>query len=215
MADKGYNYKDKGSVKLSDEFRQKFIVNIKGKEAVKLEGLTVLAHEKGLWKLETEIIQFPSDANQWTAICRTTVGGYDYDPVTDKIREVIYSDIGDANPSNCTKLVAASYIRMASTRSQGRALRKYTDIDMVCSSELDNATEEPPESIITIEQLTEVKKMLKEKGFNQEKFGALLFNLFKHQNFAQLTMSQGDILINTLHSYPDIQKQNENVNDAS
>lgn len=145
MADKAYNYKDKGAVKLSDEFRQKFMVNIKGKDAIKLEGLTVLAHEKGMWKLETEIVQYPTQENNFTAICKTTVGGYDYDPITDKVREVVYSDIGDANVGNCTKMVAASFIRMASTRSQARALRKYTNIDMVCTSEMDSVTEEPPE----------------------------------------------------------------------
>ena len=95
-----FNYKDKTAPKLNDEFKQKFGVNIKGKEAIKLEGLTAFAHEKGMWKFDTEIIQFPSDQNGWTAICKTTIGGYDYDPVTDKVREVEYSDIGDANTNN-------------------------------------------------------------------------------------------------------------------
>lgn len=202
MADAStFDYKDKTAPKLSDEFKQKFSVNIKGKEAIKLEGLTAFAHIKGIWKFDTEIIQFPSDQNQWTAICKTTVGGYDYDPIEDKLREVEYTDIGDANVNNCGKMVAASYIRMASTRSQARALRKYTNIDMVCSSEMSVALEETPENTISIEQLTAIKGLLKEKGFNQEQFSQILFQLFQHQNYTSLTESQGNTLIQTLRNY--------------
>ncbi len=193
-----YNYKDKETVKLTDEFKQKFIVNIKGKDAVKAEGLTVLAHQKGIWKMETKIIQFPTPENDMTAICETTIGGYDYDPVTDKIREVVYSDIGDANPSNCTKMVATAFIRMASTRSQARALRKYTNIDMVSTSELETVVGEPPEPLITTQQLTEAKTIIKANGITNNVFGELLTELFGHQNYMQLTQSQGVTLLNAL-----------------
>lgn len=196
-----FDYRDKSAPKLSDDFKQKFSVNIKGKDAIKLEGLTAFAHVKGIWKLDTKIIQFPSDQNQWTAICQTTVGGYDWDPIAEKIREVEYTDIGDANVGNCGKMVAASYIRMASTRSQARALRKYTNIDMVCSSELSDALEEPQENTISYEQLTAVKNLIKTKGLNQDQFGKILFQLFQHQNYTALTESQGKTLIQTLENY--------------
>lgn len=196
-----FNYKDKAATKLSDDFKRKFTVNIKGKDAIKLEGLTAIAHEKGMWKFETEIIQFPADSNQWTAICKTTVGGYDYDPVTDKLREVVYSDIGDANVNNCTKMVAAAYIRMASTRSQARALRKYTNIDLVCTSEMDSVTEDAPEPQITMEQLTEVKNLIRSKNIDSVAFGNMLFTMFNHQNYMQLTVNQGNTLIATLQAY--------------
>lgn len=208
MSDKTYNYKDKGANKLSDDFKKVFMVNIKGKEAIKLEGLTALAHEKGMWKLETTIIQFPTQENNFTCICQTTVGGYDYDPVTDKIREVVYTDIGDANVNNCTKMVAASFIRMASTRSQARALRKYTNVDMVCTSEMDSVTEDPPEPIITTEQLTTIKESIKTKKLTPETFGNMLFKMFGHQNYMQLTQSQGNTLINALTNYVIPQGQN-------
>lgn len=196
-----FDYKDKSSPKLSDEFKKKFTNNIKGKEAINLEGLTAVAHEKGIWKFETEIIQYPGDHNAWTAICKTTIGGYDYDPIADKIREVIYSDIGDANVSNCGKMVAASYIRMASTRSQARALRKYTNIDMVCTSELSDVIDEAPEPLISVEQLTEVKQLLSAKGINKDKFSEILFQLFQHTNYQGLTTSQGKSLIDVLNNY--------------
>ena len=178
-----FDYKDKSGPKLNEEFKRKFTNNIKGKDAIKLEGLTAVAHEKGMWKFETEIIQFPSDQNAWTAICKTTIGGYDWDPIEDKITRVEYSDIGDANTNNCGKMVAASYIRMASTRSQARALRKYTNIDMVCSSELSEVVDEAPEPLITVEQLTEVKQLIGSKCISKEKFSEILYGLFHHTNF--------------------------------
>ena len=202
-----FDYKSSSTPKLTDEFKQKFSVNIKGKDAIKLEGLTALAHEKGMWKFETEIIQYPSDQNNWTAICKTTVGGYDWDPITEKVREVEYSDIGDANVNNCGKMVAASYIRMASTRSQARALRKYTNVDMVCSSEMSEVIEEIPEPFVTLEQLQAIKQLTIDKKISQEKFGQILFGLFQHTDYRQLTVNQGNLLINTLTNYQPSQSQ--------
>lgn len=193
-----FDYKDKSAPKLNEEFKRKFTNNIKGKDAIKLEGLTAVAHEKGMWKFETDIIQFPNDQNGWTAICKTTVGGYDWDPSEEKIIKVEYSDIGDANVTNCSKMVAASYIRMASTRSQARALRKYTNIDMVCSSELSDVVDEAPEPIITVEQLTEIKNLLVAKGIGKDKFGEILFGLFQHTSYTTLTENQGRELITTI-----------------
>lgn len=207
MSEGNFDYKNKSAVKLSQEFKNKFVVNIKGKEAIKLEGLTAFAHEKGMWKLETDIIQFPTQENGFTCICKTVVGGYDYDPVTDQLREVVYSDIGDANVSNCTKMVSAAFIRMASTRSQARALRKYVNIDMVCSSELDSVTEEPVDPPISMEQLSEIKGLIKSKGFTQESFGNMLFKMFGHQNYMQLTDPQGKSLISAMQAYVPTQPQ--------
>ena len=197
----GFDYKSSSAPKLTDEFKQKFSVNIKGKDAIKLEGLTALAHEKGMWKFETIIIQFPCDQNQWTAICQTTVGGYDWDPIEEKVCKVTYTDIGDANVNNCGKMVAASYIRMASTRSQARALRKYTNVDMVCSSEMSDIIEETPEPYITLEQLNAVKQLTIEKKINQEQFGKILFGLFQHTDYRTLTVSQGNVLLSTMKNY--------------
>lgn len=196
-----FNYKDKTAPKLNDEFKQKFSVPIKGKDAIKLEGLTAFAHEKGIWKLETEIIQFPSDQNGWTAICKTTVGGYDWDPIEEKVCRVEYSDIGDANVNNCGKMVAASYIRMASTRSQARALRKYTNIDMVCSSELSDVVDEAPEPLITMDQLTMIKGMVSSKHIGKNEFAKILTDLFHHTNYTGLTQNQGSTLIDVLTNY--------------
>lgn len=198
---KEFNYFEKGAPKLDEEFKRKFIVNIKGKDAVKVEGLTAVAHEKGMWKFETDLIQFPSDANGWTAICQTTIGGYDYDPITKEIVKVIYKDIGDANVNNCGKMVAASYIRMASTRSQARALRKYTNIDMLCSAELSDGAIDSTEPIVDVQMLTRIKTLIQHNSIGQEEFGKILFRLFGHTNYQNLTVTQASLLIETLENY--------------
>ena len=198
------NYDYKNNEKITEEFKNKFKVVIKGKETIKLEGLTAIAHEKGMKEMITKIIQFPSESNQWTAICETTVIGYDYDPITDGITEVTYTDIGDANEANCGAMVKSAYIRMASTRSQARALRKYTNIDMVCFSELDYVTEERQEQhepIVTNEELLKIKALLKEKRMTQSVFDEMLMKLFNHTNYTSLTSSQAKILTATLQYY--------------
>ena len=59
----GFNYKDKTAPKLSEDFRRKFIITIgKGSnapEAIKVDGLIALAHEKGVKSMITDIKQYP------------------------------------------------------------------------------------------------------------------------------------------------------------
>ena len=195
-----FNYKETSAPKLSDEFKRNYIVNIKGKEAIKVEGLTAIAHEKGIWKMNTDVIQFPTKDNNWTCICKTTVGGYDWDPIEQKIVRVEYSDIADANTENCTSMVAKSYIRMASTRSIGRALRKYTNIDMLCSSEMESVIEEPQEPSVTVDQLGAIKSLLGQKGVGKDEFIKMLKAMFGKENHMLLTQSEGNRLISELSS---------------
>lgn len=193
-----YDYTDK-SQNITDEFRKKYIIDIKGKEAVKVEGLVALAHAKGLWKMDTEIVQYPSEDNRWTAICKCTVGGYDYDPVTEKIREVEYSDIADANEGNCTKMVANSYIRMASTRAIGRALRKYTNFDIVCSSEISEIIDNSEPSI-TGATLANIKQAIHTKKIDKETYAKMLAS-FNQKDATLLTESDGNKLLNMVQNY--------------
>jgi hypothetical protein len=201
-----FNYKDKTAPKLTEEFKQKFTVNIKGKDAIKVEGLLAFAHEKGIKRMVTDLIQFPNKDNNWTAICKTIVIGYDWDPINDKLCEVEFSDIADANENNCTSMVKASYIRMASTRSIGRALRKYTNIDMVCSAELSDVVEDAPEQqapSITTEMLNTVKELVQTKGLDKNAFATMLFGLFQSTNYMALTVPQGNVLIASLSALPE------------
>lgn len=196
-----FNYKDKSAPKLSEDFKRKFIVNIGkgGTEAIKVDGLIALGHEKGIKSMKTKILQYPSQENQWTCIATTTVIGYDWNPVTEKVEEVEYEDIADANPNNCSSMTKASYIRMASTRSVGRTLRKYTNIDMICSDEIVNTVDnyEPP---IEMNELVTIKNLLVSKHLTQDDFGKLMIQKFGHNNYQGLTQKQGEELISILNN---------------
>jgi len=106
---------------------ERFITNIKGKDFVLYAGVLDLATQKGLLKLEVELLQYPSKENGNETICRAVAEG--------KSGQV-FSDIGDANPGNTTPMIAKHLIRMASTRAKGRALRDMCNIGIACLEEL-------------------------------------------------------------------------------
>jgi hypothetical protein len=114
---------EKHQSKLDD----RFITNIKGKDFVLYAGLLDLAHQRGLLKLEVELVQYPTKENGNEAICRAVAQG--------KLSEV-FSDLGDANPGNCHSMIAKHIIRMASTRAKARVLRDMTNIGMTALEEL-------------------------------------------------------------------------------
>lgn len=116
---------EKNTPKLKDDF----IKNIKGKDFVLYAGVLDLATQKGLLKLEVELLQYPTKENGNEAICRAVAEGKNGD---------IFSDIGDANPGNCTPMIAKHLIRMASTRAKGRALRDMCNISIACLEELES-----------------------------------------------------------------------------
>jgi len=106
---------------------ERFMTNIKGKDFVLYAGVLDLATQQGLLKLEVELLQYPSKENGNEAICRAVA--------VCKTGEV-FSDIGDANPENCSEMIVKHLIRMASTRAKGRALRDMCNISTVCLEEL-------------------------------------------------------------------------------
>lgn len=132
---------------LKPEFRQKYVKNLQGKEYVLYNGLIILAKDKGLKSIQNDILQFPDSNNNFTAIVRSTVIGWDKDPAGNWV-EVTYSAIGDANAQSiAAKPVQAHFIRMAETRAKGRALRDYIGIDAVMFEELQDPYEAQPQYI--------------------------------------------------------------------
>jgi len=105
----------------------RFIINIKGKDFVIYAGVLDLATQMGLMKLGIELLQFPTKENGNEAICRA---------VAESKTGEVFSDIGDANPQNCSSKVVKHLIRMASTRAKGRALRDMCNIGIACIEEL-------------------------------------------------------------------------------
>ena len=106
---------------------ERFLTNIKGKNFVLYAGVLNIATQKGLLKLEVELIQFPSKENGHEAICHAVAVGKNGE---------VFGDIGDANPNNCHSMIAKHLIRMASTRAKARALRDMCNIGIACLEEL-------------------------------------------------------------------------------
>ncbi|WP_319408763.1 SWIM zinc finger family protein [uncultured Desulfosarcina sp.] len=115
---------------------ERWITKIEGKEFVKYPGLLDLAHQHGLSSIEVDIVQMPTNDNGNFAVCRATV--------MSKIGET-FTDIGDANPNNCSSKVSRHLLRMASTRSIARALRSYTNVGMTALEELADFNDAIPE----------------------------------------------------------------------
>jgi predicted nucleic acid-binding Zn finger protein len=113
--------------KLTPKLDERFLTNIKGKDFVLYAGVLDFATQKGLLKLEVELIQFPTKDNGKEAICHAVAVGKNGE---------VFADIGDANPGNCHSMIAKHLIRMASTRAKGRALRDMCNIGIACLEEL-------------------------------------------------------------------------------
>ena len=106
---------------------ERWIIEIEGNQFVKYAGLLDLGHQKGLSQIEVEPLQLPTKDNGNSAICKATV--------ISKSGES-FTDIGDANPGNCSSKVSKHLLRLASTRAIARSLRTFTNIGYTCLEEL-------------------------------------------------------------------------------
>jgi hypothetical protein len=106
---------------------ERFIITIEGQDFVKFQGLLDLGHQKGISQIDVEPLQLPTSDNGNFAICKATV--------VSKSGES-FTDIGDANPGNCSSKVVKHLLRLASTRAIARALRTFTNIGITCLEEL-------------------------------------------------------------------------------
>lgn len=113
--------------RLKPKLDDRFIANIQGKDFVLYAGLLDLAHQKGLIKLSVEPLQYPAAENGNMAICKA---------IAQSKHGEVFIDVGDANPTNTNKKIAAHILRMASTRAKARALRDLTNIGITCLEEL-------------------------------------------------------------------------------
>jgi len=106
---------------------ERWIIEIEGNQFVKYAGLLDLGHQKGISQIEVEPLQLPTKENGNSAICKATV--------ISKSGES-FTDIGDANPGNCSSKVVKHLLRLASTRAIARSLRTFTNIGYTCLEEL-------------------------------------------------------------------------------
>ena len=106
---------------------ERWIIEIEGNQFVKYAGLLDYAHQIGIGSIEVEPLQLPTKDNGNFAICRASV--------VSKVGES-FTDIGDANPTNCNAKVGKHLLRLASTRAIARALRSFTNVGLTALEEL-------------------------------------------------------------------------------
>lgn len=95
-------------------------------DVVTYAGLLSLAHDQGLKKIETALVQLPEEANGHTAVFLAVV----------ETESGIYKGHGDASPDNVASRIIPHIIRMAETRAKARALRDAVNIGVVSIEEL-------------------------------------------------------------------------------
>jgi hypothetical protein len=108
------------------KFKTSKVVKLQGKEYVLFEGLLEVTHENyKLISMETELLQYPSEENNNTAIVKAVV------TVKDGEEYKKFSGIGDASPASVNRMIAPHIVRMAETRALGRAMRFLTGFGTV------------------------------------------------------------------------------------
>jgi len=100
------------------------------KEVVLYAGLLSQAHEEGLAKVKTEILQIPTEENGRLAIVKAEV----------ETSKGLFEAIGDACPENVDDFLAPHLIRVAETRAKARALRDAVNVGVVSFEELDGVS---------------------------------------------------------------------------
>ena len=108
------------------EIRDKDGRKIGEKEVATYQGLLAKAHDEGLRRVATRIVQIPQKDNEHVAIVVATV----------RTNRGTFTGIGDANPGNVKRTIAAHIVRMAETRAKARALRDAVNIGVVALVEL-------------------------------------------------------------------------------
>lgn len=110
--------------------KKEFIVERQGKTFVLYAGLLDLAHEQGMTGITTSIVQLPSEANKFTAVCTATIS------LEKDGKGTTFTGIGDAAPNNVAPAMQTCLIRMAETRAKARALRDAVNVGAAALEEL-------------------------------------------------------------------------------
>jgi hypothetical protein len=180
------------------------------KEVVRYAGLLARAHEEGLKRVTTKLIQAPHRDNGNMAIVHATV----------ETRKGIFEGIGDATPANVSSFVAQHLIRMAETRGKARAMKDATDIGNVCLDELvadlmeesvmeEKSRQEPSggnggngdrqvASPMTSAQRRFLFRLLAQKGIEGDKARESLLKAFEVEDLAQVTKREASRMIDLI-----------------
>jgi hypothetical protein len=115
----------------------KWVINRQGKDFVLFAGLLDLAHRSGLRGITTSIAQIGDATNGQRHVVLA---------VADMGDGRQFCGIGDADPSNVSKMILPSALRMAETRAKARALRDAVNVAMVSIEELPPEDDRPTRS---------------------------------------------------------------------
>lgn len=170
---------------LSPEFKDKFMIDLKGKDFIQFDGLMVLAHAEGIKGVETHIVQIPSKENDQLAVIHATV----IDKEGNK-----WTGVGDASPQSVGKTIANALLRMAETRAIGRALRMMLGIGTMME-EVYNPYEEP---LVSNEQMGKMAKIMKKRGIKKEEAAEWCMQEFGKQSAGTLLKSEAEVFIKFL-----------------
>jgi hypothetical protein len=116
------------------QVKQQYLIDRQGKTFALYSGLLDAAHEAGLRAIRTELVQAPTKENGDTTIVAALVEMED---------GRVFAGLGDANPQNVGRNIAAHSIRMAETRAKARALRDAINVGGAALEELGD-DDDPP-----------------------------------------------------------------------
>jgi hypothetical protein len=94
------------------------VIDQHGRRYVLFSGLLSLAHEEGLTRVTTTLVQIPNESNGNVAICHATV----------ETTKGSFDGIGDASPGNVGRAIVPHIIRMSETRAVARAFRVAVNV---------------------------------------------------------------------------------------
>jgi len=193
-------------------------------DVVTYAGLLSLAHDKGLKKMETALVQLPEEANGHTAVFLAIV----------ETESGTYKGHGDASPDNVASRIIPHIIRMAETRAKARALRDAVNIGVVSIEELalegnghsGNGNDGNPQSIpgshkipgmrsrsspkadsnpasdtdatMTVAQRRYLFRLLAERKIEGDEVQQYLLNKAQVESLDQITKSKASILIDEM-----------------
>lgn len=201
------------------KIKEKFIVNLKGKQYVTYEGLLDLAHQNKLKSIKTELIQIPTKENNNQCIMKaiaTTEDGKEFE------------GYGDADTSNVNSMISKHIIRMAETRAKARALRDLTNVGMTALEELGGEEMDEPSnrlssseksntrqankfetdldkqgrvdnSLATDKQLNFIYKLAKDKNYSNEEMKNYIKSVYQKDSSKALTKKEASEIIEMLN----------------
>ncbi len=113
-------------MEFTSEFRDRFVKTLQGKDYILYGGLLQLAQERGLKRVEVEVIQVPNQDNGMLAVTRAQI----------ETDDGVFSDVGDASPASVAHAIQPHLLRMAATRAKARAMRDAVGVELVALEEM-------------------------------------------------------------------------------